>query len=385
MNTIKNTIITLIFLALCLSCSQKNSIPGSADTITIKLSKSDLPEPARLSDHLKSIRLVALETIEEVLLGRIFQVDIVNDKIFVLDNNREKIFVFDQNGKFLYMFGSRGKGPGEFVNITTFSFSYDCSKVYIGDYEQKKIIEHSVNGEFIRDIGTNDFFSDFQFLTDSTIILTNLSGPAFTVFNINRNQSKILPLNLGGGISVGGRTLTRTMNNEFLYPKHRFDTIYAINKDTIYPKYVVDFGINNCTAKELRLYREAGGRTFPDNKIFKDRPWLESSEQLYFGLMIQSNNTNGTNYYGRKIFLRNNKTGIITHLATDDVFFCGSYSASGSTYSGEFVTSFSADRLIEAKEKILANKDFKYSEKQINIIKNIKEQDNPVLVLFTLK
>ena len=386
MTILRNPLILFLMITACLSCSQNTSTPIRSETITLNLSKSDLPEPSMFSEHLKSIRVIPLESNPEAYINRISQINVVDDKIFILDSDRTRgIFVFNMEGKFLYKFGSKGKGPGEFIIVNAFSFSPNKSKIYIADYEQKKIIEYSLNGNFLQEIFIDNWFNGFQFLSDSVLILSNSLGPAFSEFNINTKKLKIHPLILGGARRYGAQVLFRTSNNEFLYPKPRLDSIYAINRDTIYPKYIFNFGSNKCTNEEFRRYRRAGGKMNPPNKIFMQDPILETSVFFFFGLELEGDNINGKRSYRRKYFARNRKTAEIFNITDDNILFCGSYAAKGIGADDEFISCIGATRIYDVKEKIMVNMDFNYPKNMKNIIQNVKEDDNPVLVLYKLK
>lgn len=68
----------------------------------------------------------------------------------------------------------------------------------------------------------------------------------------------------------------------------------------------------------------------------------------------------------------------------DDILFCSTLFFEAVSPDGELMTKVDAIDLIEALPKILKNEDFKYTDELINQIKNLDEEDNPVIVLFKL-
>jgi len=70
---------------------------------------------------------------------------------------------------------------------------------------------------------------------------------------------------------------------------------------------------------------------------------------------------------------------------SDNILFCTSTDFRTVAYSGEWVSVVGAYELIEALPQIKANSNFRYPQNLIYQINNMTIEDNPVLVLYTLK
>jgi hypothetical protein len=111
--------------------------------------------------RLSHIRYVPLETSEECLIGHAYKTLIRNDKIYIADfHTAMALFVFDMDGKFLFKISRRGQGPGEYVSFFDFDIQTN-GDIYIFDQHRKKILIYSPAGEYLREIYSDFYFSDF--------------------------------------------------------------------------------------------------------------------------------------------------------------------------------------------------------------------------------
>jgi hypothetical protein len=108
-------IISSIFLIAC----GRNNINNNSEDI-LKLDYNTRQD-IQLSEYIDSIKIVKLETSEEVLLGSfIRKVQIFDDRLFILDFTTASLFIFTETGKFIHKIYSIGQGPGEYITL------YDC-------------------------------------------------------------------------------------------------------------------------------------------------------------------------------------------------------------------------------------------------------------------
>jgi len=324
--------------------------------------------------------MVPLETTPNCLLTSISQVDEADGKLFILDADRTRgLFVFSKEGRFLYKIGTLGKGPGEFTDLSTFSFSLDQKTVYLCPQSQKKLIAFNTDGHWICDIPTADYYSDAQFLSDNQYVLVNRRGYYFRIGDLKTQTYRDTIKWSSGLVSVGGRLLYRNVQGGYLYSATGSDTIYYIDKQSVIPKYRIDFGPNAVSAKDLMASRFAG-HTIP-NLLAQEGPYLETGELFYFNMMRE----NGAGKYLMDAVFRNNQTGELIRVQDDDVLFLASQHASGLTLQNEFVTAIDAGRFMTKADSVLNNRQFVCPEAVKAQIRQLKEDDNPVIVFYTLK
>ncbi len=118
----------VVFVWMMLSCSgtTNNEIP------TIQVPKKNDPD-IPLIDLAKSVKTIQLETSENSLLSRVYDVKLFDEQLYVTD--RKKILIFDREGNFIDQFGRRGEGPGEYRGISSFTLDSSNGNIYIAsDY-----------------------------------------------------------------------------------------------------------------------------------------------------------------------------------------------------------------------------------------------------------
>ncbi len=105
-----------------------------------------------LSDLVKSIRYVPLETTSKYLIGeQSVCVKPCGELIFVSEF-KKPIGVFDLNGNFLHTIGKTGKGPGEFNFDYVFWPDETTRKIYVSNVNIKGITTFSFEGEYLGDL-----------------------------------------------------------------------------------------------------------------------------------------------------------------------------------------------------------------------------------------
>ena len=93
-----------------------------------------------LSDYFKNVQSIALEDVENGLIGKISKLIVLNESIFILDSSiAHCLFVFNREGKFIRKIGRIGKGPGEYSNLSDFTIDLDHNIIYVLDSHIQKI------------------------------------------------------------------------------------------------------------------------------------------------------------------------------------------------------------------------------------------------------
>lgn len=375
-----NKVIVLILLASLASCQGTDQQNPKDYPILIEINKDNLPEEMPLSEAVKSVRLLALETKESCFFDRISQVNQVGGKIFILPYTKTNgVLVFDQQGKYLYNFGKVGKGPGEFSELIGFSFSKDLKTIYLVSYNDKKLCAYSLDGDFLNDISLPAYLCDLEFIGKDDYVAINNRSHYFKFGNVQTGIYRDTIKWTSGQMSVGGKLFYKSELGHFNYSSTLMDTIYAIDAEDVYARYCFDFGSQSCSADELRNAMEKN-RYYPPNKYFLEYPYLETSDYLYFGLMRQKE----SKYYGKDMIRMDRKSGDLIRFK-DDIVFRNSHYATAITYNNEMVSAISPAYMGEATDKILSNQDFDYPEGFKDIIKEMEEEDNPLLLFFTFR
>ena len=116
---LKIVIFSILFVFLFSSCKDnaKSGANYEATPEKIELGKR---QPMKISDITSGIKVVKLETSEDVLLSNIHDIKIFDDYIYVLDVISKAIYVFDFEGNLTRKLQKEGRGPGEYLSINDF-------------------------------------------------------------------------------------------------------------------------------------------------------------------------------------------------------------------------------------------------------------------------
>lgn len=139
-----------------LSCGEgNNASTQKTDIPTIDLTKT-YPKKTLQIEDIADVEYIPLETKDDVLVSR-FQRAVVLDKQIILQNHMQgDVFVFDRKGKFQSSFNHKGNGPGEYMQILSFSADADAKEIFIQDHPaQKRIQVYSFEGKFKRSLPIN--------------------------------------------------------------------------------------------------------------------------------------------------------------------------------------------------------------------------------------
>ena len=85
--------------------------------ITVLLDKVE--DQIKISELIKDVKYIPLETSDNSLISHISAVDIYKDRIYIVDNiMQNKVYIFDIDGKFIKAIGQKGGGPDEYALLT---------------------------------------------------------------------------------------------------------------------------------------------------------------------------------------------------------------------------------------------------------------------------
>ncbi|MCK9413576.1 MAG: 6-bladed beta-propeller [Prolixibacteraceae bacterium] len=368
----------ILFLFYCftglISCKteQKNY-----DTLTCNIKT----ENDNLNVKVRSV--IKLETSDSSLIGDITKIIFYKNRFFILDRMISKsLFVFDINGKFIAK-TRRGRGPGECVNPKDFMIDPVNLTIQLWDQSNYNMMELDsnlthvrtkhfepvglMNAEYInRD--TMLVFAHVQ-VSDKTKNNNNLIYFNYSLYTngFNKAINRLLPTSKELIRVVLESPICKTRRVIFVAP---FDNnIYGIEKTKEKILYQLDFGtfgVNQADIAKGVNYIFKSSRN--GSKITSIDNLHENDNYLAFsffyknriGFFIHSKITN-ENYCSEKFFSKK-----ILPICTLKGIFC----------EDNFIA-------VSEPEEV---KNFKFADTKFNTqIRNIKEQDNPFIILFSLK
>ncbi len=136
-------ILILLSLLIVVSCKDAKSDRAVDRTIECRESqiRPDIPE------YVKNVTFLPLESGDNTLLGSVDKVAFYNDLIYIADYRSRKILAYDMNGKLCFVLDRQGRGPGEYLEVK--SFTVDADNLYVLDNSGKKLLVYdSLTGEY---------------------------------------------------------------------------------------------------------------------------------------------------------------------------------------------------------------------------------------------
>jgi len=328
---------------------------------------------------------------------------VYRDKIFIGDkiSADPKLLVYDRNGTPIQTFGSYGRGPGEYMSINGFVVDTLANEVTLYDNTQKKLIVYDIDGKFRRERSLwqikqeQDMLTDIEIINDDYILVFNrnsllvaermegrLMSTGKTMMIIDKQTLSEIPFhgveyaNAGYSSNVTVRNNLTTIDKGVYITSERSDTIFFMNRNLeITPRfrditdYKSNFKARLFPSMETERYvlfsteKEAGTKTLEHpNPIPRKFFAYDKKKQLLFRL-------NDDLPEQDKEYNRAMNTIIKDKVALDQSFLTLNHDYAATLLSPVFLLKYYMQLPKELKE----------------VVKDIKEDDNPVVALYKFK
>ena len=257
-----------IFAILSLLCSYPAIANGSGNKSVINI------EPVvgkgavhKVSDFVKEIRYIPLETNSKIFIGNIKEIKIHDEKMYISDD-KNVLNIFDMTGRHLSTLNRLGRGPEEYLSLTDFEVTPE-GHIFIAS-QREGIIEYGPDLKFIRKItpseSTDAAFSDFMILKQgifiSNIIAFSRDYGMKQQWRIYNDSFKTLlsydilpPASIASRSGTGGnQSSSITIMSSYRYYMHNeYLNIFRSGNDTIFnidyknnysksPRYIINSG-----------------------------------------------------------------------------------------------------------------------------------------------
>ena len=124
-----------------------------------------------LSSLIDSLEVIKLDNDDDALIGNNLKAIISDSYILVYSINERECKLFDRKtGTFLRHIGSEGQGPGEYAYVYDQVIDEKNNRVYLGDVNNKSILEYELNGKFIQRIKLFKEIKKFRFIVTGDTI-----------------------------------------------------------------------------------------------------------------------------------------------------------------------------------------------------------------------
>lgn len=191
--------------------------------------------------------LVALESVEESLIGSIDKLFIAENRVFILDQKRDRLLSFSVDGSFICQIGIKGNGPQEYASLTDVSFDPKTNQLFLWDRIKSSMFIYSTDGKLMGIRHSNYSANSLTVFEDQVYLYFPLEQKAknFDVISVDSSMQRMhngfLPkknLSLPAMLKPcfveenGGRYFCSMYSN----------TLFRVDKRGLMPYVRLDFG-----------------------------------------------------------------------------------------------------------------------------------------------
>ena len=368
-----------LFSFLCLCCVLSVS---AQKPVVINLAKaiSESPKEIMLNELASDIRYVPLETTDDCLM---------NNEFYIMQYTGEDIitsgiFHFDKNGKFLNKIGSKGQGPEEYLQGLFAFGDWKNKLLYVQNWTT--LTCYGFDGTFVRSVptpqlnmGAAGLFDENHILYSNDIYYADKANPIQLYMVDSQNGKTVskwrghLEENKKYGMILTSRDFMYNYDNSLFYKPALENVIFKI----LSPKkrqLVYKF---DCSGKDIDV---SADEVDPKKRFqFLSVYWAKETAQYLFV------NYGMKNISRLGIYDKEKKT--FTNVTIKDNL-AGGYDIHPAWTSDDnhLLIVYYAGGLLQDKEKRYSTGLLPERKKELDeLLKNIKEDDNPVVILVTLK
>lgn len=368
-----------LFSFLCLCCVLSVS---AQKPVVINLAKaiSESPKEIMLNELASDIRYVPLETTDDCLM---------NNEFYIMQYTGEDIitsgiFHFDKNGKFLNKIGSKGQGPEEYLQDLFAFGDWKNKLLYVQNWTT--LTCYGFDGTFVRSVptpqlnmGAAGLFDENHILYSNDIYYADKANPIQLYMVDSQNGKTVskwrghLEENKKYGMILTSRDFMYNYDNSLFYKPALENVIFKI----LSPKkrqLVYKF---DCSGKDIDV---SADEVDPKKRFqFLSVYWAKETAQYLFV------NYGMKNISRLGIYDKEKKT--FTNVTIKDNL-AGGYDIHPAWTSDDnhLLMIYYAGGLLQDKEKRYSTGLLPERKKELDeLLKNIKEDDNPVVILVTLK
>lgn len=389
---ISRTAIAILLLTASCKSGEKQSTDAD-DVITINPTQlTAVDDFGGYSDCIDTIQFIKLETDDECILGDIIKIEETDSLLFILDDigsaSSKRLHAFDKNGNFKFKVSQQGQGPGEYVDLQTFSIKSDT--LYLFDGCSREFIRFDTSGKYIDKSDPIDQINvvDISPLKnqDQILVASNLNFLNDLIYGVYSpfSNSQTIPVveNPFDRSEVFAdfacmAPILPTDDGEILLTKPLSPSVFALDPQSLklreYATIHCDMDIPEPTDNEKfsefksKIDSNIQAGRFPVSAIQTGK-WLII--KFFYGTLVVDINSNEGWY----------KPNLDASVSSD-VFPLLAMSIVGKGTDNSLIAEISAQSLINLVEN---NPDMKFTP-QNELLKSINEDANPIIIRYKLK
>lgn len=381
--------------------SEEQNISNDIKTIDLGSNFKLTDEKMKLSDAVCDVEYIKLETTDESIFESAVKIIITEKNILVSSYVFKYVYMFDRKGKFIRKLGQLGLGPREYrLGI---SYAGNDSMVYIQTNWLGKIMKYRTeDNSFAGAIPNANSIQNIYSLPDNKIAaLARHASPIkdiFTALIINEEGDTIAYKKTDIDVERLRKSFDdpriaiiqswHTKEGVYMHEYHN-DTIYRITSSVISPRYILNLGKYKMPED---IFYDNKKRFSEEHKYFTIRAFTESKDFLYIYFSYQDKTDSWFAQYDKikctvKFFHQKTHplygSGCFNDIDGGPMVIArntkGDYTWYPITYEmgQEYLTPehFAKTEVLFPKKKA----------ELMKLIQEMKEEDNPIIALYTLK
>ncbi len=386
----KYLIYTLILIVVSsVFCSCNSSATYSSEREEGTSIDPDRNDQVLLSDLFSEIDIIPLETSDRSLLtfpmGEPDKVIKHEDKFYFLDKSQDVIVVFDDNGKFVNRLNKKGQGPGEYISLSDFNINRFSNNLEVLSPEGRCVIVYDLDSydviEKIQLPPDIPVVHQFHHLTPTVYSFASYASDFKLIFYSN-DDSKIVESDyLLPQWFNHGTTFTPTSRNPFYLYNDSLHFVQIYNGDvfTLSPanyslssRYSWDFGEHNFTLSML-----------PENEsidYYLDRLKELGVDHAVLFQVYQEN----SRYYFTRFKFNNRYKHLVYDKRTNEYKLFEQFKEGGQCLP-QWIDEEAIYTVIPPDFLHLVLSPSSLDEKNRQVYSQVEEEDNPVIIKYTLR
>ena len=374
----------ILAVGICTSCGQRqpkheNNTPiyvGELATVIVPPQEETVP----LDSFITDVEFMKLGKTGDILIGGVDKLWITEQHVIVADRLHSKaIFVFDREGNARTVINRLGRGPQEYTSLTDVTLTPDKEKIVVLDNHKKKLLFYNMNGDFLYDKDMPFHIGYLEYIDEQTIMALaygyQKDDPGLASYEQNQHYVYVLDtlMNITRSSMTIPSYIKRFGDRVYVNPSNS-DTVYRVTKGgNIAPQYLLDMskigGVANFGHEPIEKIREIR----KEHNYFPDS-YIDGKDFAIFRFVLPHEKIN------TETVLYDKHTGRSYAIEGQS-----SYSLNIYFLQNEYVHEDKFISVVPAFLFVNDNTPMKDFEKLVALKEGLTDEDNPVLLFYTLK
>lgn len=381
-------LITLLFVA----CKGRNDKPMQRSEGTIIEVVPGSNEKISLPDIISSYKYIALESLNNNLIGQVDKILSHDDKIFVLDKDRAKaIFVFNNKGKFLYKIANNLGGPEGYSYIQDFDIDDEKGILHLLDYPKNRMLKFKTSdGSFLEKgaqfdrVDIQEFvYKDGTYFVHSVNSCYDYCSSLVSFSESGEYLGSDLPIaNFAKNVQIGGLNAISKNKDRVIVGQYYNDTLYQHVNGSISPLLVVRPKAIDKLDKSLFKHANSNIQKFSNevhNYYFGPKTLLETDSLIYF-------ESNFRRQILINLYFKESGQFLSSTLIDRENYKHIQFQKPMAVINNKLAGVANAEQLISLRDQIHAEFDEAlFDSKFIDILDDLAPDSNPVIVIYSFK